>query len=86
VPDVSDVSRSKPWFAAKRYGWGWGAPLTWQGWLVMAIFFAVVIGAPLVLPPRAGAVTVFLAGGAFVAVAWRTSEPPKWRWGDRDRD
>ena len=20
------------WFRAKRYGWGWGLPITWQGW------------------------------------------------------
>jgi len=26
------------WFPAKRYGWGWGIPVTWQGWAVMAIF------------------------------------------------
>ena len=24
----------KYWFPAKRYGWGWGMPNTWQGWLV----------------------------------------------------
>lgn len=22
------------WFPAKTYGWGWGMPITWQGWLV----------------------------------------------------
>ena len=24
------------WFPARRYGWGWGLPATWQGWLVLA--------------------------------------------------
>jgi hypothetical protein len=24
----------KYWFPAKRYGWGWGIPSSWQGWLV----------------------------------------------------
>jgi hypothetical protein len=32
------------WFAAKRYGYGWGLPLTWQGWLVYAGWFAVLFG------------------------------------------
>ena len=26
------------WFPAKRYGWGWGIPNRWQGWLVLAVF------------------------------------------------
>ena len=26
----------KYWFPAKRYGWGWGLPSTWQGWIVLA--------------------------------------------------
>lgn len=30
------------WFPAKRIGWGWGPPVTWQGWLVVAIYLALV--------------------------------------------
>ena len=30
---------SRYWFPAKRYGWGWGLPATWEGWAVMAGFF-----------------------------------------------
>ena len=26
------------WFPAKRYGWGWGFPITWEGWLTLAVF------------------------------------------------
>lgn len=33
------------WFAAKRYGWGWGLPLTWQGWVVYTVWFAAFLGA-----------------------------------------
>jgi len=25
------------WFRAKRYGWGWGLPITWQGWVVFVV-------------------------------------------------
>jgi hypothetical protein len=28
----------KYWFPAKRYGWGWGLPITWQGWLTLVVF------------------------------------------------
>jgi amino acid transporter len=30
------------WFKAKRYGWGW-VPATWQGWLVLALYIAIVV-------------------------------------------
>jgi hypothetical protein len=37
--------RNRPyWFAAKRFGWGCGLPLTWPGWLVYARWFAVLLG------------------------------------------
>ena len=32
------------WFPAKRYGWGWGLPATWQGWTVLAAFLILVAG------------------------------------------
>lgn len=25
----------KYWFSDKRYGWGWGLPSAWQGWVVL---------------------------------------------------
>ena len=29
------TDKSPPyWFPAKSYGFGWGLPITWQGWLV----------------------------------------------------
>jgi hypothetical protein len=27
------LPRNKAWFRAMTYGWGWGLPLRWQGWL-----------------------------------------------------
>ncbi len=29
------------WFPAKSYGWGWGLPVKWQGWLVLLAYFAL---------------------------------------------
>ncbi len=31
------------WFAAKRYGYGWGRPLTWQGAIVYLTFIASIV-------------------------------------------
>lgn len=79
----------KPWFPAKRFGWGWGFPTCWQGWLVFvgylslqtanAIFFAQHLD-------RAAAfwgVTCLLSSGFFV-VCWKKGERPLWRWGGSD--
>ena len=35
-------SRPPYWFHAKRYGWGWGLPATWQGWVVLIMWIAIV--------------------------------------------
>jgi hypothetical protein len=74
------------WFPAKRYGWGWGLPATWQGWAVLATYiFALLLEAGL-LRPRLHALGFALAVAAstalFVAVCWIKGETPAWRWGD----
>jgi hypothetical protein len=76
----------KYWFPAKRYGWGWGVPRTWQGWLVLAAFVLLMVVGALIFPPRAEP-RPYLAYVAvlcvlLVAVCWRKGEPPRWRWGD----
>jgi asparagine N-glycosylation enzyme membrane subunit Stt3 len=29
------------WFPVKSYGWGWGPPVKWQGWLVLVVYFVL---------------------------------------------
>jgi hypothetical protein len=77
----------KFWFPAKRYGWGWGLPVRWQGWLVLVVFLASIVAGSLTLLPRYGAL-VFYAYAAFISAAflvvlWLTGEPPRWRWGGK---
>ncbi len=77
----------KYWFPAKKYGWGWGPPMTWQGWLVMIIFVAVVTYTAIMYPPDKSPV-VFLVNIVssvliFIAICWLKGEPPKWRWGGK---
>jgi hypothetical protein len=43
---------AKYWFPSKRYGWGWGLPITWQGWVVFAAFFGMVVAGAFLFPPR----------------------------------
>ena len=79
---------SRPiWFPAKRYGWGWGRPVAWQGWAVLLIWIAVLAAviAPLVAGRHWVAEAVFLVGwtAALIGVCYARGEPPRWRWGDR---
>ena len=76
------------WFPAKRFGWGWGPPKTWQGWAVLIVFFVLMAGgAILLLPrqvPRFMMWTLFLLA-ILMAICWVKGERPRWRWGDKDR-
>lgn len=77
------------WFPAKRYGWGWGLPSTWEGWAVLAAFIALIVLDTLLFPPRKvlGAYIAGVVGLSvlLVAVCWLKGEPPRWRWGDDDQ-
>jgi hypothetical protein len=73
------------WFHAKRYGWGWGWPSSWQGWVVLGVFFGL-LGAGLILfPPKTtlGALIayVLLLSALLFVICWLKGEPPRWRWG-----
>ena len=75
----------KYWFPAKRYGWGWGLPSRWQGWVTLAIFLALIAAGTFVFPPHGNPVPyiayVVVLSFALVLVCWWKGEPPRWRWG-----
>jgi uncharacterized membrane protein YhaH (DUF805 family) len=79
------MTERKLWFIAKRYGWGW-QPATWQGWLVVVVYIAVILAA-VAVAATLPLVTVLVSLGATTLLLWicyRTGEPPRWRWGDKD--
>lgn len=80
-------SEQRHWFPAKRYGWGWGLPVTWQGWAVLVAFFVLLAGGAIFLLPSPHP-AMFVAYSAvlsavLIAVCWVKGEPPRWRWGNR---
>ena len=36
------IFMKKPWFRAKKYGLGWGLPVTWQGWVVLIAYLVFI--------------------------------------------
>jgi hypothetical protein len=81
------ASKSPYWFPAKRFGWGWGIPTAWQGWVVLILYvFAVMAAVRLIVPRRTlafGLALIFLTA-ALIFVCYKKGEPPSWRWGHRE--
>jgi hypothetical protein len=78
-------SESGYWFPAKRYGWGWGFPITWQGWLIFAGYILLLVVGAYLFPPKKALVGyliyVAVLSAALISVCWLKGEPPRWRWG-----
>ncbi|PPV08458.1 hypothetical protein WCN79_01305 [Xanthomonas axonopodis pv. vasculorum] len=78
-------SKKDYWFPAKTYGWDWGLPSVWQGWLVYGIAFVLLVAGFFIFPPRAEPVFFQIHIWAvlliLVAICWVKGEPPRWRWG-----
>ncbi len=72
----------KPWFAAKRYGYGSGLPLRWQGWAVLAVYGVLLVAAIKLLGVMLK-LAVIVAATLILAVicARRTEGGWRWRWG-----
>jgi len=73
------------WFSAKTYGWGWGLPLMWQGWVVYGVAAILFIVAFFIFPPASHLIpflgSTWVVVLLLIAVCWLKGEPPRWRWG-----
>jgi hypothetical protein len=81
------MSNSPEWFAAKRYGFGSGPPISWQGWALTIAFIAVAIGVSVRFADRPLVVFAVLTPLVivFTIIAARTTRGGwRWRWGKKD--
>jgi hypothetical protein len=75
------------WFAPKRYGYGSGRPISWQGWAVTIGFVASAFLITFKFGDRPQLVFAALAPLTVVLMvisAKTTRGGWRWRWGDRD--
>lgn len=84
-----DAESATYWFPAKRFGWGWGLPTTWQGWAVLIAFLtleglAAAVWFPPDRQPTEFTLVTLVLTVVFIAVCWRKGEPPR-RSGSHDR-
>jgi drug/metabolite transporter (DMT)-like permease len=76
------------WFPVKRYGWGWGLPVRWQGWLVLVGFLGLFFAGIYYFTPRRATLClllyiVVLTALLIAIVALKGERPLRWRWGLR---
>ena len=75
------------WFPVKRYGWGWGLPVCWQGWLVFLGYLALIFGGLRYFTAERVATSGALIYCAVVTIAFivivvvKGERPAGWRWG-----
>ena len=78
------------WFPAKRYGWGWGPPRTWQGWVVVVVFFVLFGAGFIILSPDEDRIGFFIYNAVLVvlliAVCYAKGEPLVGAGARSDRD
>lgn len=79
----------EPWFEPKRFGYGAGRPIVWQGWVVYLSFIALILGltsfaqarpdfvAPLAIPLLGIAIVLLV-----VISRRHTKGGWRWRWGE----
>jgi len=79
----------KYWFPAKTYGYGWGPPSCWQGWVVVALYAAALAACAIALLPQKRTVPFVVCAVlltlVLVFICRIKGEPPRWRWG-KDRE
>ena len=75
------------WFAPKRFGYGSGLPISWQGWAITVAFMAIAVATALFFSGRpivVFAILIPLTTMLLVITARTTRGGWRWRWGNED--
>lgn len=83
----------KAWFRKRKYGYGWGLPQTWQGWVIFLLYIAFIPYDFVSIDSTSHSVSdtlinfipnMFLATVIFIAIAFITSGKPEWHFGETE--
>jgi hypothetical protein len=82
------MSDEPDWFAPKRFGYGAGLPISWQGWAVTLVYVVLIALASFAIRYTwigyASIVTMLTA--LFIVICARTTKGGwRWRWGEKDQ-
>ncbi len=88
-------NKTKYWFKRRRYGYGW-VPVTWQGWLTVGGFIAILVGNSYTIkdvPDNEITKEVWLFLSVIViaifgllGICKAKAPKAKWRWGRQETD
>ena len=81
------MSQGPEWFAPKRYGYGAGLPIAWQGWALLLAYLAIIGLSTWLLAAAPIAMFAVTISATFVLllIASRTTRGGwLWRSGDRN--
>jgi len=81
------MSDGPEWFAPKRYGYGSGPPISWQGWVITIgfVLLAAPLGIAFVRKPLVLVAIMIPLTVLFSTIAAKTTRGGwRWRWGDKD--
>ena len=75
------MSDGPKWFAPKRFGYGSGLPIAWQGWVLLIGFLVLTLAAALLLANQPVALIAVLAPATILLmiVCARTTRGG-WHW------
>jgi hypothetical protein len=81
------VSDGQEWFAPKRFGYGAGLPIAWQGWALLVAYIVLICSAALLIQYTLigyiSAITILTI--PFLLIVARTTRGGwRWRWGKED--
>ena len=75
------------WFAPKRYGYGAGLPVAWQGWALLGAYLALVGGTVFIFGENEPVAVLALIVPATISLiiisASTTRGGWRWRWGTK---
>lgn len=71
--------KNNPWFPKKKYGVGWGLPITWQGWVILLMYILLSILGPSFFSTSSLQIPIFLLYFAiltliFIFIVWKNGE------------
>ena len=74
------------WFPVKLYGYGWGLPVRWQGWVALATYFALLFAGIFYFREPSLSAIAYVSGltAVLIVIIVRKGERPlRWRWGKK---
>jgi hypothetical protein len=77
-------NRKQPWFSQRRFGYGSGLPVRWQGWAVLAVYALLIYLAVQFLGALLKMILIVGATLVLAAICYQRTEGGwRWRWGDK---